>query len=137
MDVVAWLVHELTYDLIFGDAATTGYYLFVLPTLVIWGSLLFADVIASIDEQTPLPALPGLALLQSIALSWRGRNLWRVTVLAAVTLPAIMLPILLDDFMKTHGIAMHAFWSSTPVDALVVGPYQAVFTAFYLNSRAG
>lgn len=135
VDVVTWLVHELTYDLIFGDAATTGYYLLVLPTLVLWGSLLFADVIASIDETTPAPALPGLSLLQSIALSWRGRNLWRVTLLAAVTIPAMMVPMLLDDLMKAHGFPMHGFWSSIPFDAIVVGPYQALFTVVYLNAR--
>jgi hypothetical protein len=136
VDLVVWLIRALTFDSVFGGLQATGYFTFAIPTLVLWGSLLFADVVASIDDTIPAPALPGLALLQSLLLSWRLRNLWRVGVLSLMTVPALMLPMILDDALKLHAVPMHAFWASIPLDALLVGPYQALFTVFYLDLRA-
>lgn len=135
VDLIVWLIRALTFGFVFGGVDATGYYMLVLPTLVLWGSLLCADVIASIDEDTPPVALPGFALIRSILLSWKSRNLWRVTLLSAMTVPALMLPMVLDDVLKLHGVPLHGFWSSIPLDALLVGPYQALFTVFYLDLR--
>jgi hypothetical protein len=135
VDLIVWLIRVLTFDFVFGDAEATGYYLFVLPTLVLWGGLLSADVIASLDDETPPAALPGFALLRSAMLSWRSGNLVRVTLLSAMTLPALMLPMVLDDFFRLHGVPVHDFWSSIPLDALLAGPYQALFTVFYVDLR--
>lgn len=136
VDLVVWLIRALTFDSVFGDAEATGYYLLVLPTIVLWGTLLCADVIVSIDDESPAPALPGLALLRSIALSFRTRNLWRVSLVSLMTIPATMLPMILDDALRLHGVPAHAFWSSIPLDAILTGPYQALFAVFYLDLQA-
>lgn len=135
VDLVVWLVRAFSFDAVFGGLEDTGYGLFAIPTLAIWGTLLFADVIASIDEETPPAALPGFALVRSVVIACARNNLWRVTLLSAMTLPAIMLPMVLDDALRIHGVAGHAFWSSIPVDALLIGPYQALFTVFYFDLR--
>jgi len=133
VDLIVWLIRLLTFGFVFGGLEATGYYTLVLPTLVLWGSLLCADVIASIDDETPLPALPGLALVRSVVLSLNRRNLGRVTILSVITVPAVMLSMVLDDVFKMHGVPLHTFWSSIPLDALLVGPYQALFAVFYLD----
>jgi len=135
VDLVVWFVRALTFDFVFGSVEATGYYTMTLPTLVVWGTFLSADVIAAIDERTPLPALPGYALWSSLMLSWRRGNLARVTLLSIMTVPALMLPMVLDDVLRLHAIVRHDFWSSIPVDALLTGPYQALFTVFYLDLR--
>lgn len=135
VDLVAWLIHAYTFASIFGSPDETGYGLFALATVVIWGSLLYADVIASLDGQTPPAAVPGFALLRSIALALRLRNLLRTLILSAMTLPAIMLPMILGDVLRARGLPLAEFWSEIPLDALLVGPYQALFTVFYLDLR--
>jgi hypothetical protein len=46
-----------------------------------------------------------------------------------------MIPMVLDDVFRLHGIPLHEFWSEIPVDAVLVGPYQALFTVFYFDLR--
>jgi hypothetical protein len=135
VDLIVWLIRLLTFEFVFGGLEATGYYTLVLPTLLLWGGLLSADVIASIDDHTPLPALPGLALLQSVMLSWRPSAMLRVLLLSAMTIPALMIPMVLDDVLRLHGIPLHEFWSEIPVDAVLIGPYQALFTVFYFDLR--
>jgi hypothetical protein len=69
-------------------------------------------------------------------LSWRLRSLWRVLILSFMTVPALMLPMILDDVLRLQAVPMHTFWASIPLDALLIGPYQALFTIFYLDLRA-
>ncbi len=135
VDLIVWLIRALTFGYVFGGLEATGYYTLVLPTLVLWGGLLCADVIASLDDETAPVALPGYALLRSLMLSWRPSNLLRVTLLSVMTVPALMIPMVLDDVLRLHGIRLHEFWSSIPVDAALIGPYQALFTVFYLDLR--
>jgi hypothetical protein len=136
VDLVAWLIHAYTFSSIFGGPDDTGYGLFSLATVIIWGSLLYADVIASLDGQTPPAAVPGFSLLRSIGIALRLPNLLRTVLLSAMTLPATMLPLLLGDVLKAHGVPLYDFWANTPLDALLTGPYQALFTVFYLDVRA-
>jgi hypothetical protein len=135
VDLIVWLLRALTFEFVFGGPEATGYYALALPTLVLWGGLLSADVIASLDERTPPVALPGFALLQSMILSWRLGTLLRVLLLSVMTVPALMIPIVLDDVLRLHGIPQHEFWSSIPIDAALAGPYQALFTVFYFDLR--
>ena len=97
VDLVAWLIHAYTFSSIFGGPDDTGYGLFSLATVIIWGSLLYADVIASLDGQTPPAAVPGFSLLRSIGIALRLPNLLRTVLLSAMTLPATMLPMLLGE----------------------------------------
>jgi len=122
-----------TSGAVFGPPEATAYGFLILPLVVLWGSLAFASVIAAIDEKTA----PGLLILSSIGrsvtLAFARQNLGRLTVLAiAAVLPALIETVLSDQ-LELRKVAAWQFIANIPIDALVSGPLQAVFTVFYLD----
>ncbi len=133
---VVTLVDIVTYttnDFVFGSPDATAYGFLILPIVVFWGSIAFASVIAAVDDKTA----PGLLVLSSIgrsmSLALARPNLGRLTALALVAVLPTLVETILSDQLHVRKIAGWQFIGNIPIDALVTGPLQAVFTIFYLD----
>lgn len=120
---------------IFGSADEMYYGIGILPTLVVFGMVYVATVIATLDTKPPPYAQPGFALLRSIAFARSWANVWRLGIAGAIVVVPMMLEQLLEQYLAHHGMptAQNIFWSNTPIDALVLGPTQAFFTYLYMD----
>jgi hypothetical protein len=118
-------------------AAATGAVLFALPALVLWGTFSISDAIAAVEsDPTPTLVLVPFALRRSIELGWRRRNLGRVFALAAMQIPVWLLGAVVQDVLGARHVAAAAFWSQAPISALLTGPFEALFVAFYFDLLA-
>lgn len=120
---------------IFGTADEVMYGLGVLPTLLVFGMMYLASVIACLDTTRPAWAQPGFAILRGLLFARSWANVWRLMVGGAIIVVAFMLQWLLAQYLAQHGMptAQNNFWSGIPVDALVLGPTQAFFTYLYMD----
>ncbi len=120
---------------IFGTAEEMAYGLGVLPTLLVYAMMYIATVIATLDTKRPAYAQPGFAILRSLMFARSWANIWRLMIGGAIIVIPIMLQWLLEQYLAHHGMpaAQNAFWSNTPIDALVLGPTQAFFTYLYMD----
>ena len=120
---------------IFGTAEETLYGVGAIPTVLIFGVMSVATVVAALDTSRPVYAQPGFAILRSLlfARSWAG--LWRLAVAGIIIVVPMMLEQLVAQYLAHRGMPtlQNAFWSNIPVDALVLGPSQAFFTYLYMD----
>ncbi len=133
------LVTFFTSDAVFGPPESTGYGFLALPIIVLWGSIAFASVIAAIDEKTAPGLLIFVSIGRSLSLALARQNIGRLTVLALVAVLPMLIEGVLADQLALRNVAGWQFIANIPIDALVTGPLQAVFTVFYLDflRRAG
>ena len=134
--VVTTLVDIVTYftsGAVFGPPQDTAYGFLILPIVVAWGSLGFASVIAAIDDKTPPVMLVLSSLGRSISLALARQNVGRLIALAIVAVLPTLVEAVLTDQLQVRKIANAQFLGNIPLDALVTGPLQAVFTVFYLD----
>ncbi|GAC1421261.1 MAG: hypothetical protein NVSMB5_14340 [Candidatus Velthaea sp.] len=107
--------------------------LMLLVVAVIYGTLGFATVIAAGDAA----ASKGMLFLRSIGQSFRvamaPQNLGRTALLGLCVLPVSLLQVVVLDQLQVRHVRGFDFLANIPIDALVVGPLQAVFTVFYLD----
>jgi hypothetical protein len=120
---------------IFGTADEMLYGLGVLPTMLLFGMMCIATVIACLDTSRPWYSQPGFAILRSILLARTWANVWRLMIGGAIVVVTLMLQWLLAQYLAHRGmpIAPNNFWSQIPLDALVLGPAQAFFTYLYMD----
>jgi len=118
---------------VFGPPEATGYGFLSLPIIVLWGCLSFASVIAAIDDKTPLGRLVFLCFGRSISLALARQNFGRLTVLAIVAVVPMLIEAVLSDQLELRKVAGWQFIANIPIDALVTGPLQAIFSVFYLD----
>ncbi len=111
------------------------YGLGVLPTLIVFGIMYIATVIACFDTSRPGYAQPGFAILRSMMFARSWANIWRLGIGGAIIVVPMMLQWLLAQYLAQHGMptAQNNFWSNIPIDALVLGPTQAFFTYLYMD----
>jgi hypothetical protein len=134
--VVTMLVDIVTFttgESVFGPPEATGYGFLILPIVVFWGSVSFASVIAAIDEKTAPGVLVLASIGRSIALALARQNFGRLVVLAIVAVLPTLLETVLSDQLELRRVAAWQFIANIPIDALVTGPLQAIFTVFYLD----
>ncbi|GAC1413668.1 MAG: hypothetical protein NVSMB64_23900 [Candidatus Velthaea sp.] len=106
----------------------------MLPIVaVIYGTLGFATVIAAGDTATSKSMLFVRSIGQSFRLALAGQNLGRTALLGLCVLPVSLLQVVVLDQMQVRHMRGFDFLANVPIDALVVGPLQAVFTVFYLD----
>ncbi len=129
VDVVA----AFTNDAVFGPPEDTGYGFLILPIVVAWGSLGFASVIAAVDEKTAPYILAFSSIGRSMALGLARQNLGRLIALAIVAVLPTFLEVVLAHQLELRKVGAWQFVGNIPIDALVTGPLQAVFTVFYLD----
>ena len=120
---------------IFGTTEEMVYGLGILPTLVVFGMMSIATVIAALDTSRPGYTQPGFAILRSLMFARSWANVWRIGIGGAIVVAPMMLEQLLEQYLAHHGMptGQNIFWSNTPIDALVLGPTQAFFTYLYMD----
>jgi hypothetical protein len=122
-----------TSDSVFGPPESTAYGILIPLVVVLWGSISFATVIAAIDENTPALTLVVASVGRSMSLALARQNFGRLTALAAVAVLPTVIETVLGDQLELRKVAGWQFIANIPIDALVTGPLQAVFTVFYLD----
>lgn len=127
------LVTLTTSDSVFGPPDQTAYGLLIPLIIVLWGSIAFASVIAAIDEKTPALTLVIASIGRSMSLALARPNFGRLTALAAVAVLPMLIETVLGDQLELRKVAGWQFIANIPIDALVSGPLQAIFTVFYLD----
>jgi hypothetical protein len=133
---VTTLVDIVTFfssNAVFGPPEATAYGLLSLPIVLLWGSVSFASVIAAIDEKTAPATLVLSCIGRSIALAFARQNFGRLTLLAIIAVVPMLVEAVLSDQLELRKVAAWQFIANIPIDALVTGPLQAVFTVFYLD----
>ena len=87
----------------------------------------------NIDEKTAPGVLVLASIGRSIALALARQNFGRLVVLAIVAVLPTLLETVLSDQLELRRVAAWQFIANIPIDALVTGPLQAIFTVFYLD----
>lgn len=123
---------------IFGTADEMMYGLGVLPTMIVFGTIYMATVIACLDTSRPWYAQPGFAFWRSLLLARTWANVWRLMIGGATIAVPMLLQWLIEQSLAHRGIpiAQNSFWSNIVIDALVLGPTQAFFTYLYMDLMA-
>jgi len=113
--------------------------LFTAPLVwLLWGVLALAPPIAALSGRRPLYAvLEGL--WQAVTLSAHPANYWRLCFVAFISILPSLLQAIAFDASVAHHVARPYFWANVPIDAVTVGPFAALQTAFALDfaRRAG
>jgi hypothetical protein len=116
-----------------GTGADAASLLFLLPVIVFWGAVSLAQVVAAIEPVKTSFMLPLLALGKGIAVGLRWVNIGRLCLLSAIiVLPMVGTSVLAAVFAQHH-VHDAEFWANVPLDALTVGPIQALSTVFYVD----
>jgi hypothetical protein len=134
--IVTTLVDIVTFttsSAVFGPPEATAYGLLSLPIVVLWGSISFASVIAAIDEKTAPGRLVFSSIGRSLSLALARQNFGRLTLLALIAVVPMLIETVLSDQLELRKVAAWQFIGNIPIDALVTGPLQAIFTVFYLD----
>ncbi len=118
---------------VFGSPDDTGFGFFILPIVVFWGAVSLAQVVAAIEPVKSQMTLPLLALGKGIAVGLRWANLGRLVLLSLIIVLPTFIETYLGVFFLQHNVANADFWSNVPLDALVIGPIQALSTVFYVD----
>jgi hypothetical protein len=106
----------------------------LLPiVLVFLGALSLATVVAAVDRTTNEALLPILSIGRSLQVALPFHNLGRLAIYSALfAVPLVVAQFATQEFELRH-VPFADFWASIPIDALTVGPLQALATIFYLD----
>ncbi len=129
----AWATYDLTglAGAITPDA-DAGALILAPVTWLLWGAVGLAAPIAALSPDLPVLAA-FTAFGRSLMLSLRVVNLSRLAIVAFATVVPLLLETMLLRELTRRGIAYADFWSSVPVDCLVLGPLAALQTVFALD----
>ena len=140
MATIALLLEIITGSGVFNPTDTSpegmaSLLFFALPLVALWGPLGCATVAAALAPLTTPVAMLLMPLVEPFALGWGGGNLGRTALLGIVSLPVPMLQSVLQHQFTLHNVPYATFLSQIPIDALAAGPYQALYTIFFLDLR--
>ncbi len=128
-----WLVFVLLAPNVFGQPDDTGYGFLILPIVVFWGAISLGQVVAAIEPVKTQLSLPFLAIGKGMAVAFRWANVGRLVLLSLIiVLPTVACGVL-AEVLVAHQVHDAAFWANVPLDALTVGPIQALSTVFYID----
>ena len=118
---------------VFGGPEDTAYGFLVLPVVVFWGAISLGLVVASIEPVKTQLTLPFLALGKGMAVGLRWPNVGRLALLSLIIVLPVIGQVALAIVFMQHHVHEATFWSSVPLDALAIGPVQALSTVFYVD----
>ena len=118
---------------VFGAPADTGFGFLILPIVVFWGAVSLGQVVAAIEPVKTQLTLPFLAIGKGMAVAFRWPNLGRLVLLSLVIVLPTVGTAFLGGVLMHHHVHDATFWSNVPLDALTVGPVQALSTVFYVD----
>jgi hypothetical protein len=107
-------------------------FVFVLPVAALSGAIAFATVACAVDTSVPGLRIIG-SFAQSIRLALAPPNFGRTVLIGIATLVPLLLQSVLSDQMGLRHVRGADFWANVPLDAIIVGPLQAIFAVFYLD----
>jgi hypothetical protein len=130
---VNWLLYELLWPSMFLPPDQTGYGLLLIPVVVMMGALTMAQVVAAIDPVKSRLTLPFVALAKGLLVSLQFVNLGRLMLFSVLLTLPLFIATLLGGFLAQHHYADADFWAGVPLDAITLGPLQALATVFYVD----
>jgi len=130
---VNWLFYELLWPGMFLPPEQTGYGLMLIPIVVLMGALGMAQVVAAIDPVKSRLTLPFVALAKGLLVSLQFINLGRLMLFSVLLTLPLFISTVLGAYLAQHHYADADFWASVPLDALTMGPLQALATVFYID----
>jgi hypothetical protein len=133
VSVLFFIVFLVLEPYVFGSPDDTLYGFLVLPVVLFWGALSLGSVVASIEPVKTQLTLPFLALGKAMSVSLRWANVGRLAVLSVLVMLPTVANIGLAAFLTGRHVPDVMFWSSVPLDALTIGPLQALSTIFYVD----
>jgi hypothetical protein len=129
---IAYLIEQLFWPQVFLPPEETGYGLLLVPFVLLWGAVFMAQVVAAIDPAKSRLTLPFVALAKGLVVSAQFVNLGRLMMFSVLlTLPLIGEQLLYTPMLTRIPDAW--FWSQVPLEAIVVGPLQALATVLYID----
>ena len=130
---IAYIIEQLFWPQVFLPPEETGYGLLLVPFVLLWGAVFMAQVVAAIDPAKSRLTLPFVALAKGLIVSVQLVNLGRLMMFSVLlTLPLIGELLLFAPMMQAR-IPDAWFWSQVPLEAIVVGPLQALATVLYID----
>jgi hypothetical protein len=133
VSLIYWLVESFFQQSVFGSPDDTGYGFLILPVIVLWGAVSLGQVAASIEPRKTTLALPFLAVGKGVMVAFRWVNFGRLVLLSLIIVLPTVANAALATVMLQHHVPEGAFWASIPLDALTLGPLQALSTVFYVD----
>lgn len=130
---INWLLYELLWPSMLLPPDQTGYGLLLIPFVVLMGALAMAQVVAAIEPVKSRLTLPFVALAKGLMISLQFVNLGRLMLFSALLTLPLFLQTLLGISLTEHHVADADFWAGVPLDALLLGPLQALATVFYID----
>lgn len=130
---INWLVYELFWPSMFLPPDQTGYGLLLIPFVVLLGALAMAVVVAAIDPAKSRLTLPFVGLAKGLLVSLQLVNLGRLMLFSVLLTLPLFVETLLGMYLAVHNVADADFWAGVPLDAVTLGPLQAVATVFYID----
>jgi hypothetical protein len=130
---IAYLVQQLFWPQVFLPPEQTGYGLLLVPFVLLWGAVFMAQVVAAIDPAKSRLTLPFVALVKGLVVSAQFVNLGRLMMFSVLLTLPLIAELLLYAPMQSRGIPEAWFWSQVPLDAIVIGPLQALATVLYID----
>jgi hypothetical protein len=130
---VNFLVFDALAGNVFGSPADTLYGFLVLPIVVFWGAVSLGQVVAAIEPVKTQLSLPFLALGKAMSVSLRLVNLGRLALLSLIIVLPTVVNVALATALRQHHVPDADFWGGVPVDAITLGPIQALSTVFYID----
>jgi hypothetical protein len=130
---VNWLFYELLWPSMFLPGEQTGYGLLLVPIVILMGALAMAQVVAAIDPVKSRLTLPFVALAKGLLVSLQFVNLGRLMLFSVLLTMPLFLATVLGDYLGRHHYPDADFWAVVPLDAITIGPLQALATVFYID----
>jgi len=131
LTVISFLFNRLLLEV--NDPSDPTLLLMAPIVIVFVGALSLAMVIAAVDRRTNELLLPIVSIGRSLQVSLPFANLGRLALYSAIFfLPSVVASIIATLLAGRH-VWLGDFWASVPIDALTVGPLQALATIFYLD----
>lgn len=104
-------------------------------TLLLGSTLLFADVYASIETDTPWRLVP-FGFMRSIRLSWENGNIIRIAYLGALQIPVALLTVMTQQILGLHHVAGAQLIADLPIPTLLAAPFSVLTTVVYFDCLA-
>jgi len=138
IDLLCALISDSAYGAFSPQSGSPSYgeYFLGALTLALGGTLLFADVWATVTDGVTWYALVPFAFFRSITLAWQGPTIFRVLLLVALQVPPVLVSILLAEWMDAKHLSGSWFFADIPLGTLLAGPFQALFTVTYFDALA-
>ena len=125
---VYYVLYRLFWPSLFAPPEETGYGFLLIPFVLLLGAITLATVVAAIDPAKSRLTLPLVALAKGFVVSAQFVNLGRLMMFSVL----LMLPMIAETFLELQlirrGVFEAGFWAAIPLDAITIGPLQALAT---------